>query len=115
MKKILGIVGVALVAGAVAYTVIDRNRRKNEIVRKDKGSLIENQNDEYSFIENDEELKNSKIDTLNTISLRHDEAATIMRESIENIEKMNNDIENNSDLIQISRELDEMLGEKENG
>lgn len=121
MKKVLGIFGIGLLAGVVVYLLLNKSKKSkddnatfsaHEIADAppyNSVSLI-NQND----IHNDSVvLDNVKSSTINTMFTRHEVASKIMKDAVEIICKRSEISEDeNSDLEQISDELDELLSEE---
>lgn len=121
MKKVLGIFGIGLITGAVVYLYLNKSKKSkdnsatssvHEIVDAPPYTSVSiiDQND----IHNDGvKLENVKSSTINTMSIRHEEASKIMKDAVGIICKRSKVIENeNSDLEQISDELDELLSEE---
>ena len=116
MKKVLGIIGIGLVVGtAVSFLLNKKEKRKNNIntpledfPSANTVSII-NQNDTH--IEN-AGLEDVKASAVRNMYTRHEEASKIMRESVDIIcSRTETSEDKNSDLEQISDELDELLRE----
>ena len=118
MKKILVIIGIGLVSGTVLSLILNKkdklknnvNKISSDIPLKNNNLIInKNTNTNYDSDNDFNEFKNSVVDN---ISKRHEYAANIMRESIDNINRNTEDFMNcDSDLDKISDELDTLLRE----
>lgn len=121
MKKVLGLIGIELVAGAVIYVLLNRKEK----AKKSSGVHSENNPETFSadntvsiITPNDTrddgiEYEEKKASAAESIHARHEEASNIMRKAVEIICKRSEISENeNRDLEQISDELDELLGEE---
>ena len=122
MKKMFGIIGIGLVAGVVAYIIWDKTKN----VKKSESSVVSDK-EEYSDAvseknvvtvaqgkaEAEEELIMKKSVVADEITARHEEAAKIMKETVDIICPKSEITENeNTELEQISDELDELLNEE---
>ena len=116
MKKLLGIIGIGLVAGvSFSFFLNKKEKKKNNInthlddFSQDNTVSIVNQNN--SHVDNTEfkYIKESSIENMHT---RHEEASKIMKEAVDIIYSRTEIIEDeNSDLSKNSDELDELLRE----
>ena len=122
MKKIFGIIGIGLVAGAIAYVIWDKTKN----VKKAESSVAPDK-EEYSDAvtekkvvnvakekaEAEEEFVVEKCVVADEITARHEEAAKIMKEAGDIICQRSEITEDeNTELEQISDELDELLNEE---
>lgn len=116
MKKVLGIIGIGLVASAAfSFMFNKKEKKKNNInthlddFSSDNTVSIIDQNDTYVKNTRFEDVKASAIGNIYT---RHKEASNIMKEAIDSICSITEISENeNRDLDKISDELDELLRE----
>lgn len=122
MKKILGLLTVGVVAGAIVYVYINDNKvKKTKDISSDTTKIepvdtkikssnpITNQNSNDNLNDNLDICKNS---TIETISDRHNEAAEVMKDSVEIIYKRSEvSNEEKDELDKISDELDTLLSE----
>ena len=120
MKKVLGIIGAGLLAGAVAYIILNKTNEStaakptkfekdfentshdshNAMIKED----IHNEDTEYSDI---------KESFVNIVSERHKQASKIIKDTVENIYTSSKVYEDDSrELKRISDELDELLKEE---
>ena len=116
MKKLLGIIGIGLVAGvSFSFFINKKEKKKNNInthvddFSQDNTVSIVKQND--NNVDNTE-LEYVKSSSIGNIYTRHEEASKIMKEAVDIIcsrTEMSED--ENSDLSKISDELDELLRE----
>lgn len=117
MKKVLGIIGIGLIAGVAVYVLLNKEEKtKNNIntcsddLSSDNTVSIINQNDTHSENAGFEDVKTSAVRTMYT---RHEEASNIMKEAVDIICSRSEISEDeNRDLDQISDELDELLREE---
>lgn len=121
MKKMLGIIGIGLIAGATVYVRLSKMKKTKDNINirleKNPGAVssdstvsIINQNDIHS--ERDE-FEDVKASTIGSMSARHEEAASIMKDAVDIICKRSEISEDeNRDLDQLSVELDELLSEE---
>lgn len=121
MKKVLGIIGIGLIAGAVVYVLLNKTEKtKNNInihpektpedFSSDNTVLINNRNDAHGDNDGFEDVKASSVETMHT---RHEEASNIMRESVDIIYSRSEiSADENRDLEKLSDELDELLSEE---
>lgn len=116
MKKVLGIIGIGLVAGTAFYFLFNKKEnRKNNINSSTKDFSSENTvpiiNQNYIHVENDE-FEYVKASSIGNMYARHEEASKIMKEAVDIICSRTEIFEDeNSDLNKISDELDELLRE----
>lgn len=116
MKKVLGIIGIGLIAGtAVSFLLNKKENRKNNIntpledFSSDNTVPTINKNDIHVENAGFEDIKASAVRNMYT---RHEEASKIMKESVDIICSRTEITEDeNSDLDKISDELDELLRE----
>lgn len=114
MKKTLYIVGAGLSVGAVSTTVVYllNNRKKKECnkesVAADNESLVE------AIISRDEPVyEDVKSSTIGSMYSRHEDAATIMSDSVKAIrENVKISEDTNDEIDDVSAELNEMLSEE---
>ena len=120
MKKGLGIFGLGFITGVFAYSHLNKSKKSKDdsapfsIHEIDDAppynsvSIIDQNN-----IHNDGvELENVRSSSINTMSLRHENASKVMKDAVEIIYNRSKVAENeNSYLEQISDELDELLSE----
>ena len=117
MKKVLGIIGIGLIAGAAVYLLLNkREKAKNNIntcpedFSSDNTVSIINQNDTHAENAGFQDVKASAVGTMYT---RHEEASNIMKEAVDIICSRSEISEDeNRDLDQLSDELDELLSEE---
>lgn len=122
MKKMFGIIGIGLVAGVVAYVIWDKTKN----VKKEDSSVAPDK-EEYSDAvtekkvvtvaqekaEVEEEFVVEKSVVADEITARHEETAKIMKEAVDIICQRSEIAEDeNTELEQISDELDELLNEE---
>ncbi len=109
MKRILGVVGFCVVAGAAAYVILKKlNKNKDDTSKKSFGGVTDNV--DIGFEEDN--IADEKASCVNTISERHEEASTIIQDAVENIcRRTSLFTDDNDSLDQISEELDELLKE----
>jgi len=118
MKKLLGIIGVGLFTGAVAYILWNKTHIPQEkVVPSPDNKPVDTTPEIIASIirnlyEEKDEINNAKISSANSISERHEEAAQIMKDAIETICK-NSEVpeDTNSVLEQMSIELGNLLNE----
>lgn len=116
MKKLLGIIGIGLVAGLLfSFFLNKKEKKKNNInthiddFSQDNTVSIVKQNDNHVDNTGFEYVKASSIGNMYT---RHEEASKIMNEAVDIICSRTEIFEDeNSDLNKISDELDELLRE----
>lgn len=116
MKKLLGIVGISLVAGTVFYVLLNQNKKRKEdnlnqntelsnenFSEKDK-SETDNETDVYSVYE---EEKNA---VANVVHERHIQASEVMKDAVgvicKNAEVSQEEV---SELEEISSGLEDLL------
>ncbi|MCI7503987.1 MAG: hypothetical protein MSA76_10125 [Clostridium sp.] len=109
MKKVLYIIGMCLIVGGIAVAIcLLHNRKKKahdmyqncEEPEREKSSLTEPVYDDVKSL------------SIGSMYLRHDGAATIIRDSIETIRENVEVSENtNNDIDKVSVELDKMMNE----
>lgn len=121
MTKLLGIIGVGLVAGSAIYVLLNKKektkknintslKKTTEDFSSDNTMPINNRN--HTNCEN-AELEDVKASAVGNIYTRHEEATNIIKENVNIIlsrTKISED--DNHDLDQISDELDELLREE---
>lgn len=119
MKKVLGLIGAGLIAGAVIYVIWDITKKtKDEGVTTSKKDCVDASLDNSVSIMNKDDIHNDDFDSakslsISTISDRHEEASKIIKDAVENIYKRSEiPDDENCNLKQISDELDELLGEE---
>lgn len=116
MKKLLGIIGIGLIAGlSFSFFLNKKEKKKNNInthlddFSQDKALSIVKQNDDNVENTGFEYVKASSI---GNVYSRHEEASKIMKEAVDIICSRTEIFEDeNSDLNKISDELDELLRE----
>ena len=116
MKKLLGIIGIGLVAGlSFSFFLNKKEKKKNNInthlddFSQDNTVSVVKQNDNHVDNTGFEYVKASSIGNMYT---RHEEASKIMNEAVDIIcSRMEIFEDENSDLNKISDELDELLRE----
>lgn len=117
MKKLLEIVGISLIAGAVVYILLSKNKKANNTVPKgtsDENTIADSTSLAEKPVVHDNEagLDEVKASAVGNMYRRHEDAVGIMKESVDSVlenvqipEGLNNDID------QLSAELDKMLSE----
>lgn len=121
MKKVLGIIGAGLLAGAIAYIILNKTNESTvgTVTKSEKKS--ENASpDSYNAtiikedIHNDDtEYSDIKENFVDTVSERHKQASKIIRDTVETIYTRSEVYEDDSrELKRISDELDELLKEE---
>ena len=116
MKKVLGIIGIGLIAGAAfSFLFNKKEKRKNNINTSIKNFSSDhtiptiNQNDIHVENAGFEDVKASAVKNMYT---RHEEVSKVMKEAVDIIcSRTEISEDENSDLDQISDELDELLRE----
>lgn len=120
MKKVLGIIGVGLLAGAVAYIILNKINESTVATATKSEKDSENASpDSYNAtiikddIHNDDtEYNDIKENFVDTVSERHKQASKIIKDAVENIYTSSEVYEDDSrELKRISDELDELLKE----
>lgn len=117
MKKILGIIGIGLVAGTTIYLFFNKkNKRKKYIVDdkiKQENNLLNSDLSTTNYTSSlYDEFDDFKSSVASNVSIRHKEASNIMNEAVDNIFKRTQISEDeNNNLDKISNELDELLSE----
>ena len=121
MKKVLYVVGAGLVAGAVAtifYFWVDKKKKVSEKVDECKNfnDKVEEEKDESSsdvIITQDEPVyEDVKSSSIGSMYSRHEDAATIMSESVYAIrENIKVSESTNDEIDDVSAELDRMISE----
>ena len=116
MKKVLGIIGIGLVAGAAfSFLFNKKEKRKNNINTSIKD--FSSDNTISTINQNDIHVENAVFEDVKSLAVRnlyarHEEASKIMKESVDIIcSRTEISEDENSDLGQISDELDELLRE----
>lgn len=121
MSKLLGIIGIGIVAGTFIYVLLNKKEsiQKNSGVRsKDTPETFSADNAVSIITPNDTHGDNTKYEetkasTVETIYTRHKEASNVMREAIDIIySRAEISKDENHDLDQLSDELDKLLGEE---
>lgn len=114
MKKILYIVGAGLIVGAVATTVVCllNNKKKKECNKESVAA--DNESLAQDIITRDEPVyEDVKSSAIGSMYSRHEDAATIMSDSVKAIrEKVKISEDTNDEIDDVSAELDEMLSEE---
>lgn len=116
MKKLLGIIGIGLVAGlSFSFFLNKKEKKKNNInthlddFSQDNTVSVVKQNDNH--VDNTE-FEYVKASSIGNVYSRHEEASKIMKEAVDIIcSRMEIFEDENSDLNKISDELDELLRE----
>ena len=121
MKKVLYVVGAGLVAGAVAtifYFWVDKKKKVSEKVDECKNfnDKVEEEKDECSsdvIITQDEPVyEDVKSSSIGSMYSRHEDAATIMSDSVYAIrENIKVSESTNDEIDDVSAELDRMISE----
>ena len=121
MKKVLYVVGAGFVAGAVAtifYFWVDKKKKVSEKVDECKNfnDKVEEEKDESSsdvIITQDEPVyEDVKSSSIGSMYSRHEDAATIMSDSVYAIREIIKVSESTNDEIDdVSAELDRMISE----
>lgn len=121
MKKVLYVVGAGLVAGAVAtifYFWVDKKKKVSEKVDECKNfnDKVEEEKDESSsdvIITQDEPVyEGVKSSSIGSMYSRHEDAATIMSDSVYAIrENIKVSESTNDEIDDVSAELDRMISE----
>ena len=121
MKKVLYVVGAGLVAGAVAtifYFWVDKKKKVSEKVDECKNfnDKVEEEKDESSsdvIITQDEPFyEDVKSSSIGSMYSRHEDAATIMSDSVYAIrENIKVSESTNDEIDDVSAELDRMISE----
>lgn len=121
MKKVLYVVGAGLVAGAVAtifYFWVDKKKKVSEKVDECKNfnDKVEEEKDESSsdvIITQDEPVyEDVKSSSIGSMYSRHEDAATIMSDSVYAIrENIKVSESTNDEIDDVSAELDRMISE----
>lgn len=116
MKKVLGIIGIGFIASAAfSFLFNKKENRKNNINTSIKEFSSDNTvptiNKNDIHVEN-AGLEDVKASAVRNMYTRHEEASKIMKESVDIIcSRTETSEDKNSDLDQISDELDELLRE----
>lgn len=121
MKKVLYVVGAGLILGAVAAIFYFwNNKKKKESEKaceyKNFNDMVADEKDEYStdvIIAQDEPVyEKAKRSAIGSIYSRHEDAATIMSDSVDAIRENIKESEyTNDEIDDISAELDRMISE----
>ena len=121
MKKVLYVVGAGLVAGAVAtifYFWVDKKKKVSEKVDECKNfnDKVEEEKDESSsdvIITQDEPVyEDVKSSSIGSMYSRHEDASTIMSDSVYAIrENIKVSESTNDEIDDVSAELDRMISE----
>ena len=121
MNKVLYVVGAGLVAGAVAtifYFWVDKKKKVSEKVDECKNfnDKVEEEKDESSsdvIITQDEPVyEDVKSSSIGSMYSRHEDAATIMSDSVYAIrENIKVSESTNDEIDDVSAELDRMISE----
>lgn len=119
MKKVLGIIGMGLFAGAIVYVLFNKkDKTKNNVETEHPESASNDTNAPPIVIPNDMHVDGSVLDDIKvsaakSMNVRHEEAAKIMKDAVDIIcsktEVSDNEIH---ELNDISNELDELLSEE---
>lgn len=114
MKKMYGFIGISLGVFLVSYVIWKKS--KNEAKDHfDEDENFKKENDRDSIIDNSEverEMVITKATSVDSIVLRHQEAAKVMKDAVDIICKRNEiDEDENKKMEQVSKELDELLEE----
>lgn len=105
MRKSIGIIVCSIVVGIMATYLL---MRKKKILSNTEGISIERDRDNQE----NEKYKNMKGSAIGNIYSRHEDAATLMKESIEVIHENINVTDNtNQEIKQEFEELEKMLSE----
>lgn len=116
MKKVLGIIGIGFIASAAfSFLFNKKEKRKNNINTSIKEfssvNTVPTINKNDIHVEN-AGLEDVKASAVRNMYTRHEEASKIMKESVDIIcSRTEISEDKNSDLEQISDELDELLRE----
>lgn len=114
MKKILGLLTVGVVAGAIVYVYINDNKvKKTKDISSDTTKIepVDTKIESNDLTAN-QNLDRVKSSTTEIISDRHKEAAEAMKDAVETIYKRSEvSSEEKRDLDKISDELDVLLSE----
>ena len=122
MKKVLGIIGAGLLAGAVAYIILNKTNESTAATATKSEKDSQNASpDSYNAsiikedIHNDDtEYSDIKENFVDTVSERHKQASKIIRDTVETIYTRSEVYEDdNHELERISDELDELLKENQ--
>ena len=120
MKKELRIFGLGFITGVFAYSHLNKSKKsKDDSATSSVHEIVDAPPyhsvsiiDKNDIHDTGVELENVKSSTINTMSIRHEEASKIMEDAVEIIYNRSKVAENeNSYLEQISDELDELLSE----
>ncbi|MBM6859335.1 hypothetical protein H9X78_02325 [Clostridium saudiense] len=121
MTKVLGIIGIGLVAGSVIYVLLNKKEKTRKNINTQQEEVAEDfsSNNTVSIINRNHthcenaEFEDIKASAVGNIYTRHEEATNIIKENVDIIlsrTKISED--DNHDLDQISDELDELLREE---
>ncbi|MGN7761285.1 hypothetical protein [Paenibacillus sp. 22594] len=121
MKKVLGIIGIGLIAGAAIYALLNKTEKTKNNINTHPGKIPEdfssdntvsiiNRNDIHGENVSFEDVKASAVGTIYT---RHEEASNIMKEAVDIIYSRSEISANvNRDIDKISDEIDKLLSEE---
>ena len=118
MTKVLGIIGIGLVAGSVIYVLLNKKEKTRKNINTQQEEVAEDfsSNNTVSIINrNHTHCENAEFEDIkaSAVYTRHEEATNIIKENVDIIlsrTKISED--DNHDLDQISDELDELLREE---
>lgn len=118
MKKVLCIVGVGLIIGGAAMAIYllkkEKNNENPECKEPEKKqSPVEDMSlTETAPTQEEPIYEDIKSSTIGSMYSRHEDAATIMRDSVETIrENVKVSTDTNNEIDEVSAELDRMLSE----
>lgn len=120
MKKALWIVGVGLIIGGATMAIYLLNSKKKEYDENTeckepakKQSPVEDMSSKKSATTQEEPIyENIKSSAIGSMYSRHEDAATIMRDSVEAIrENVKVSANTNNEIDEVSAELDKILSE----
>jgi hypothetical protein len=121
MKKALYVIGTGLMISGIAAVVYMLNRKKRnnvhhgyEDIEKEQSAISETLLPEEILHHEEQDMYvNSKSTVVENIHTRHEDAATIIRDSVETIrENVKVSEETNNQLDEISAEFDKMFTEE---
>ena len=116
MKDFFAIIGVTALIGTVAYILWNNKQEKEkQKVKKDISDYPDEKKSDTAdeiIVTNFRDLNDHKNTAAAVMSDRHQEASKIIKEAVENIcTNSNTFTEDNDDIEQISKNLDDLLGE----
>lgn len=120
MNKLFGILGLGIVAGAVAYMLLNKDKNDERGCTDDTSPKSETQNSSDTKYSKSEtiynertEFENAKASATGTMYTRHKEASDIIREAVSNI-CTNSEVfeKEDRDLDTLSEELENLLDEE---